>query len=360
MQTRRRRYQSVLPVVLGLVIATTTARAQADESTRYAGSFLEIPLGARALGIGGAYTAIADDGSGFFWNPSGTSLVERKLLSGMYSSQYGTIGAPLANYYFAGWTMPIKGFGISIDWIRLAVTDIPYHDDLTLIPSVEERYRLVRSEAGGDTFTDTEDAFFFSFARDNHVKLDLGWSYFSVPLEIPIGVNVKLIRQNLAENSASAIGVDAGAMLRINLKDFFFTDDWPMVSIGLALRDIGGSKLSWSETGHADEIAQSATFGLAVYQPIKPIDSRLILSVDRSGRYDGETSVGMELQYHRQFSFRAGFNRAAFAAGAGVDFNFFDIDYSYLAPRDSEAGNLGNVHRLAVAFNFDSLIDGAP
>jgi hypothetical protein len=338
-------------VLFLLLLAASVGRAQDGE---YAGSFLEIPVGARALAMGGAFTAIADDGSAFYWNPAGIGLIENKLLSGMYSSQYGSLGAPLASYFHAGWTMPVGGLGFSVNWIRFAISDIPYHDDLTGIQSVEERYRRVRAGGDNGTFNNTEDAFFFGFARNNLVKFNLGWSYFDIPLEIPIGANLKIIRQSLADNSASGIGVDIGAMLRMNLKDFFFTEDWPVVIASVAVKDATGTQLTWARTSREEEIHQSISVGVAVVQPIRPYDSRVTLSYDRSSRYDGESAVGLEVKYHRQFSFRLGANRATFTAGAGVDFNFFDIDYAYLA---SSQAQLGQVHRLAVAFNFDKLLE---
>lgn len=340
--------------VVTVVMTVSNASMLRAQGTPYAGSFLEIPVGAKALGFGGAFTAIADDGSAFFWNPAGVSLVQSKLLSGMYSSQYGSIGSPGANFYFAGWTMPIAGLGVSANWIRFAVNDIPLHPDLRQYRSLEQRYQLVRAAQGGETFSDVEDAFLISFARNNKVNIDLGWSYFKMPLEIPIGVNVKLLRQNLYDNSATGIGIDAGAMIRVNLKDFFFSEDWPIVSIGASLRDIGGTRLTWSQTQRTEQIAATQSYGLAVIQPLAVIDSKLTMSLDLLVREPRALSFGAELKYKRQFSIRAGANESTMTVGAGVDFNFFDVDYAYLASSESQ---LGQVHRLGLAFNFDKLLE---
>jgi hypothetical protein len=337
-----------------LLVAACATRAQ---GTAYAGSFLEIPIGAKALGFGGAFTAIADDGTAFYWNPAGVSLVETKLLSGMYSSQYGSIGSPAANFYFAGWTMPIGSLGVSANWVRFAVNDIPLHPDLREYRSLEQRYRLVRQAQGGETFSDVEDAFIFTFARNTKVDLNLGWSYFNLPVEIPIGVNIKLLRQNLHDNSATGLGIDAGAMLRVNLRDFFFSEDWPTVAFAATLRDIGGTRLTWSQSQRTEEIGGTTTVGVAVVQPITAIDSRLTLSYDMAMRGVTSSSIGAELKYKRQFSVRGGINESTVTVGAGVDFNFFDVDYAYLASSESQ---LGQVHRLGLAFNFDKLFEKSP
>jgi hypothetical protein len=345
----KRHIDILLPALL-LIAALLPVAAQ----DKYAGSFLEIPVGAKALGLGGAFTAIADDGTAFYWNPSGASLVESKLLSGMYSSQYGPIGSPLASFYFVGWTMPVSSLAVSMNWVRFAVSDIPRYDDLPRYPSVQDRYERAKTAVIDETFSDTEDAFIFSVARNNKVDFNLGWSYFSIPIEIPLGVNFKLIRQSLAASLASGFGIDAGGMLRFNLKDFFFSNDWPSVSVGMTMKDIGGTRMTWTQTGRPQEIPQSLAYGVAIQQPLRFIDCMVTLSGDYVNRYEGEESLGLEVEYRRQFNFRLGRNDHALTVGAGVDFNFFHVDYAYLA--DSER-QLGQVHRLGLSFNFDKLLE---
>src|SRR5882762_4558080 len=50
------------------------------------GELLKIPLGARAIGMGEAFTALADDSSALYWNPAGMSFVTQKEASFMHSS----------------------------------------------------------------------------------------------------------------------------------------------------------------------------------------------------------------------------------------------------------------------------------
>jgi len=42
-----------------------------------AASFLEVGVGAAAIGMGGAYVAMAGDISGLYWNPGGISRVKQ-------------------------------------------------------------------------------------------------------------------------------------------------------------------------------------------------------------------------------------------------------------------------------------------
>jgi len=331
-----------------LLFGTAIVTAQGE---KYAAAFLEIPLGARALGMGSAFSSVADDGTAFFWNPAGTSLVNRKVLSVMYSSQHGSVGNPLANYIFTGFTLPVSTVSVSANWIRFSTDDMQRYDDLTQIISPEEREERVRRALQGNFFSNSEDAFIFSIARNNTFKIDWGWSLFEIPIEIPVGANFKIIKQKIADNSASGIGIDLGTMIRFNLKDFTFSEYWPQVAIAFNLRDIGGSKVSW-DTQRQHTIPQSLLWGISFNQPLEFIDTDVILSYDHDGRYDGTNNVGLEATYKKQFALRSGLQRGGFTAGAGIDFNFLKIDYSYLANSDKM---LGNVHRLGGAFEIDRL-----
>jgi len=61
----------------------------ADDS-KYAGEFLRIPVGARALGMGGAFIAIADDGSSFYYNPAGVAISGSGHLNYVFEPCFGS------------------------------------------------------------------------------------------------------------------------------------------------------------------------------------------------------------------------------------------------------------------------------
>lgn len=68
---------------LGLMALLFAVSAHADE-----GRYQDYAIGARALGLGGAFTALADDGSGVFYNPAGIVDTDRAKLS-ISTSLYG-------------------------------------------------------------------------------------------------------------------------------------------------------------------------------------------------------------------------------------------------------------------------------
>src|SRR3990172_4904121 len=87
---------------------------------KYAGAFLENGIGARAMGLGGAYLAFTQDGTSFYWNPAGLAFIEHSEFNAMYSSQFGSFSDPLAGYSYLGATyrLPGKGYVVSLNWIR--------------------------------------------------------------------------------------------------------------------------------------------------------------------------------------------------------------------------------------------------
>ncbi len=341
-----RGFASVLALCCGLHLSA--------QEEPYAAAFLEIPLGARALGMGGAFSAIADDAWGFAWNPAGLALLPpTPVLSGMYSSQYGSIGSPLAHFFHTGLIVPVSGVYAGINWIRFTVPDLRRYPDLTRVLSPQEREELVRRAGQGEFIPNADDAFWFTLARLFVLPLDFGWMRFTVPVELPIGFNVKLIRERIAEHTASGVGLDLGAALRVNLKDIAFDERWPRVSLGVLLRDVGGTRLLWS-TQRPHRIRSSLQWGVALTQPVEAIHLEATLAYDRDSRYGGANNYGIEVTYRRSFALRLGLYHGVLTLGAGIDAGMVVADYSFLSDSDAQ---LGNVHRLAISFRLGPLLE---
>src|SRR3989304_4818753 len=89
---------------------------------KYAGEFMAIGVGGRALGMGGAFTAVANDVTAGYYNPAGLANLNYPQISLMHSEQFGD----LVNYDYGAVAIPYgndMSFGLSI--IRLGVDGIP-------------------------------------------------------------------------------------------------------------------------------------------------------------------------------------------------------------------------------------------
>src|SRR5258706_11871870 len=76
---------------------------------------LSIPVGSRAIGMGEAYTAMADDVSSLYWNPAGIALLNQSQASFMYSKYFqdasisqAAVATPLEN----------GGIGASVSYLN--------------------------------------------------------------------------------------------------------------------------------------------------------------------------------------------------------------------------------------------------
>jgi len=319
---------------------------------RHAGSYLEIPVGIRAAGLGTAFVAVADDGSAFHWNPAGAALTKGKLISTEYSSLYGTLSDPLSTFIHTGFQMEFDKLGaVSLNWVRLSVDDIPYLPDADATPDMRES-RSVWSLNNRSYFTNSQDAFYLTFSRNFTQVIDFGWQFFKVPYQIPVGVNVKYLRQSFGapvNATSTGLGVDAGMMIITDINDYSSKKIWGVLSFGLTVNDLTNTIITWQNNTQFS-IPRSLIWGTAYKQPLTFINSEFLLSYQSSVRYETEKAIGVEYTYDHTYSIRAGSRNSELTLGAGLFlFGGLSIDYAF------ETHDLGNPHRVGVSFNLESL-----
>ncbi|HEX9829032.1 MAG TPA: hypothetical protein VGB10_02365, partial [Bacteroidota bacterium] len=174
-----------LLLVSGLVFQVSGLMAQTVIG-KYAGEFMAIGVGGRALGMGGAYAALANDATAGYWNPAALSRINYPDIVIMHDERFGS----LLNYDFASVGIPYgadASLGLSI--LRLGVDGIPdtrnawvdvngnglFDDDN------RPDYRQI------SYFNASDWAFYLTYAK----KSSETFAY---------GANIKLIRRDLAEH----------------------------------------------------------------------------------------------------------------------------------------------------------------
>ena len=85
--------KTIALIMLTAAILANTARAEVDFDYLH-GSDLGMGIGARAMGMSGAFTAVADDASAVFWNPAGLAQLtgNQIFLSGDYPGGFSSAG----------------------------------------------------------------------------------------------------------------------------------------------------------------------------------------------------------------------------------------------------------------------------
>ena len=68
------------------LIGVLAFSASAD---KYAGEFMYVGAGARALALGSAFSAVADDITAGYWNPAGLVQNRSKSVAFMHSERFG-------------------------------------------------------------------------------------------------------------------------------------------------------------------------------------------------------------------------------------------------------------------------------
>ena len=206
----------LLPVLVILLSAAVPFRpANAQDAPKYSNEFLAIGVGARALGMGSAYTSAVNDVTAGYWNPAGLLGVQGDLQVGAMHSEYF---AGIAKYDYIGIAKPIDSMStIGVTFIRFGIDNIPNTIDL-IDPSGNIDYDRIT------TFSSADHAFLISYARR-----------MGIP-GLRIGGNVKVIYRRVGEFAqAWGFGLDAGAQ--------YDRDQWRFSAVA---RDITSTFNAWS------------------------------------------------------------------------------------------------------------------
>jgi hypothetical protein len=331
----------------------------AEDATGQAGAYLKMGVGARALGMGGAFTAIANDATAAFWNPAGLVQLDKKSISTMH-----TVLKLDRTYNFVNYVQPLKKRKAAwgINYTRFGVdnmnethiwrfTDsthttasrtLVYGDPVTttdgkIIPVTTGDSAISTSYTGLNYSTwkalyGGNNLEIFSTFDDNEWALSLSYAK-AINKKFNLGGNLKYLKQELFNYSADSYSLDLGALYALNYK----------TRIGLSIRDIG-AKLKWNTpTGHSDKVPVTSTLGIA-YSPIKSIN----IDLDYTSIDNGENvfHAGIEGFIKDKFGVRIGSDDGNFTMGTSVKADGWDFDYAF---RDQV---LGKEHRLSATYKF--------
>lgn len=190
--------------------------AQDDTNApKYSNEFLQIGVGAEALGMGNSVVASVNDVTAAYWNPAGLTQVKDWGEVALMHSEYF---AGIAKYDYLGIAHPLdEKSTIGFSAIRFGVDDIP---NTTQLIDNEGRIDYDRITL----FTAADYAFLFSYARKLNIE------------GLSVGGNFKVIYRKAGDFAHSwGFGIDGGLQYRLNDKFQF----------GLMARDVTSTFNAW-------------------------------------------------------------------------------------------------------------------
>lgn len=330
--------------VLLLAIAAAAAvlcplPVQAASRAKYGGEFLAIGVGGRALGLGGAYAALANDVTAGYWNPAGLARMSYPQITLMHDERFGG----LVNYDYTAAALPVGAthtIGLSV--IRLGVDDIA--DTRQAWTDLNHNGLIESNELDNSkiTYYNVADwAFLLSYARQ--VSPDLSY-----------GANLKIIRRESGEASATGIGFDIGAQYRVT----------EALRLGANFQDVTTTLVAWS-TGTNELISPTlklgGTYALDAlggrFSPAFDVDVRFENRAAAANAHLGAVSFdfhsGLEFDFRNLVALRAGYSDiGSLNVGTGIHLPKFDIDYSFAKYNGAE--QLDNTHRISLTFTLQA------
>ncbi|OQY39859.1 MAG: hypothetical protein B6226_00985 [Candidatus Cloacimonetes bacterium 4572_65] len=315
---------------------------------RYAGDFLSIGGGVRAIAMGGAYSAVADDCNAIYWNTSGIGQIKESKVFAMHAYLY----EGLASYDNVAFCQPLPNDAtIGINWVRLTVDDIPSFDESYLVgTNVDQRVSNPSLHLPGipdSRFKSTDDMVQLGFSKHIHFDIDFGWKFFKMPFDVFAGGNVKFIRRKLFDNYGTGTGFDLSFLAVTDLAYVFNNDIFGKVKYGMNFMDLGNTDINWDVTSdRVDEILMNTKLGASIEQPLNFINSNLVVSMDKDYVYGEQVRMGAELTYDKRMAVRCGYHDENYSAGLGVTIYSFEIDYAFVT------NTLGSTNRIGLNFAF--------
>ena len=342
---KRYRLDIILVVLILIGLPQLLHSQEVTKIGTTAAKILSIPVGSRALSMGGAFVSVSDDATAMYWNPSGIARLERNEFIFMHSNWLADIRFDFVGLVFPLGTMGTIGFNVTA--MTMSEMDITTEYE---------------PEGTGETFSAGSFVAGVSFARN-------------LTDNFSIGGTAKYVSEKIWNSTASGLAVDIGTIfntpfrgirLGASISNFgqkmqIFGDDL------LVQKDIDASQAGNNESVNAylatDKFDLPLTMRIGASTELINSDfNRLILAVDALHPNDNTESVniGGEFSTLRNIvSFRGGLKSIGMKDReekftVGIGFNYFlgegrriRVDYAY-----EQFIHLKDIHQFTLGIKF--------
>ncbi|MFA4858887.1 MAG: PorV/PorQ family protein [Candidatus Margulisiibacteriota bacterium] len=308
-----------LIIITAVVVAAVAIPALATSFT----DPLQIAVGARPLGMGKAYVAVAEEAETLFINPAGLGMIKSAKLTSMYTTLMGDV-----NYMMVGGVYPWAEGSVGLGYASAGVSEIALYDSLG-------------TSTGTGSWNDS--VLFASYGTD--------LARFGIKEKVQVGGTLKYYASKATGSASAEAGNGSG--LDVDLGVLYHAKPW--LNIGANLQNILPENLGGKITrksGENDAIESVAKIGAKVNvlglaeEALNLSDQKLSLAADidyytQSGLGMG-THVGAEYWPVDALALRVGLDSEPSAAGStsnitagmGIRYSGLEFDYAY-HPYDS-------------------------
>ncbi|GBD88510.1 hypothetical protein BMS3Abin03_02446 [bacterium BMS3Abin03] len=332
-----------------ILLVPLNLMGQSDDVSKVgttAATFLEIPVGGAAVGMGGAFVSLANDASSLYWNVGGISTIGKYDLHLSYMNWIAD-----TKFNFAGLVLPLGDFGtFGLSFTSLSMDDMK-------VRTIE------KPEGTGELFSAGDISIGLSYARNLTDRFSIGFT-------------IKYIQERIWHMTSQGWAIDAGTLFR--------TDILGGMVIGASISNFGTEmKLAGRDTRYfirIDETKEGSNDRIPTNIELNSWDLPLIFrlglstNVIQNDTYrftvtldaihpnnDYESlNVGGELSFMEFFILRGGYNslflkdgEGGLSLGIGVNSTMLfsdtivQFDYAF-----RNFGRLQNVHMFSLEFKF--------
>ncbi|TMQ57434.1 MAG: PorV/PorQ family protein [Candidatus Eisenbacteria bacterium] len=293
---------AVRSLALAAALAVVTGPAWAEDETGGApGSWLSEYVGARTLGLGGAFVGAADDASSVVWNPAGLSMLVPNELRFDIARLFEDTSVSAFEFAVPGNKLP--SFGLSV---------------LTLRSGNFERTNELNDPLG--TFQESQTAYIFTMAR-------------ALTPRVSLGVNTKLVRQSIEDFSGGGVGFDVGGIFNLT----------PTLRVGASALNLGGPSITLRSSQETYPTQFRGGFSAGVLR------GRGLITAELDHTQNARLTIhgGSEYWVQPAFALRVGMNDQhasggfSYRTGGHYQFDYGVSDHV-----------LGIVHRIGISYRF--------
>ncbi len=288
---------TILAMVL-VACMTATAIGQVD-----------LQLGTRPQGMGGAFVAVANDANAAYWNPAGLSQINRGEVT-LMRWLMSEVSQIKVDYASAAYPLPTGALGFSV--IRQAA-------------ELEEGIFDNRSTMSHTTFTLS-----YGLALTRHVSAGVSYSRYLIDSRIATG---------------GGMGFDFGVLVK-PLPKIAWT-------LGAAAKYVGANLKN-------ENLTPYYTLGSAYQFVTKDSLHHFLVAADANTRQDIDGKDGVKVKFAggleyqllwRNFLFaaRGGIGTRNYTAGVSLGYRFVCLDYAFVAMNEE---TIGNSHKFGVSLHF--------